>query len=376
MNVNKTTNKEINLFFYNHEYTILNIAGIICGLIILWIANNFFVDSKIYYLIFIFGLLVGGFGFVIEYYIKNEKRKSLETEFSYFLYDLSKEYKKTNNLSLALTNISEYNFYGDINTDIKRLANRVSWGDSFEDALESINKNINSSVIIHTLVLLRALKKSSVSYDIILKNISKDLKIFKSEDRSKKYFSNLFYLSLVFYFVFIFVLLYIDHIIGGNFLWSSNAEVVTRIFFDNFMLYLALLLGVFTAYVMYSIKKDKGINFVKYILLMFIITVILFQIFAPKPEAERILIDTIEYMIKNNETKVEIDNAIALKTISSKYISEKVETETIYFQQVDNLSCFSEECKEFTIFVNEPAFYDFIIEKQENNHFIIYYKKV
>ena len=70
MSVNKTTNKEINLFFYNHEYTILNIAGIICGLIILWIANNFFVDSKIYYLIFIFGLLVGGFGFVIEYYIK------------------------------------------------------------------------------------------------------------------------------------------------------------------------------------------------------------------------------------------------------------------------------------------------------------------
>src|SRR5574343_499119 len=218
MNVNnKELNKKMDLFFYNNEYSILNIAGIICGLIILGVANNFFVDSKMYYLIFIFGLMVVSFGFVLEYYIKSEKSKALELEFGFFLYDLSKEYKKTNNLAQSLSNLSEYNFYGDINRDIKRLANRVSWGDSFDNALESINKNIESPVISHTLVLLNILNKSNLSYDIILKNISNDIKIFKSEDRNKKYFSNLFYLSLVFYMVFIFVLLYINYIIGSNF---------------------------------------------------------------------------------------------------------------------------------------------------------------
>lgn len=375
MNVNnKELNKKMDLFFYNNEYSILNIAGIICGLIILGVANNFFVDSKMYYLIFIFGLMVGSFGFVLEYYIKSEKRKALELEFGFFLYDLSKEYKKTNNLAQSLSNLSEYNFYGDINRDIKRLANRVSWGDSFDNALESINKNIESPVISHTLVLLNILNKSNLSYDVILKNISNDIKIFKSEDRNKKYFSNLFYLSLVFYMVFIFVLLYINYIIGSNFLWDSSNEIITRIFFDNFMLYIALLLGVFTAYVMYSIKRDKGINFIKYVLLMFVITVILFQIFAPKPDAERILIDTIEYMEKNSLSEIELTHIIALKTISSRFISESTDVDHIYFYSFEE-ECNTEECKEYTIFVNEPAFFDFKIEMKDSKEYYIYYVK-
>lgn len=375
MNVNnKELNKKLDLFFYNNEYSILNIAGIICGLIILGVANNFFVDSKMYYLIFIFGLMVGSFGFVLEYYIKSEKRKALELEFGFFLYDLSKEYKKTNNLAQSLSNLSEYNFYGDINRDIKRLANRVSWGDSFDNALESINKNIESPVISHTLVLLNILNKSNLSYDIILKNISNDIKIFKSEDRNKKYFSNLFYLSLVFYMVFIFVLLYINYIIGSNFLWDSSNEIITRIFFDNFMLYIALLLGVFTAYVMYSIKRDKGVNFIKYVLLMFVITVILFQIFAPKPDAERVLIDTIEYMEKNSLSEIELTHIIALKTISSRFVSESTDVDHIYFYSFEE-ECNTEECKEYTIFVNEPAFFDFKIEMKDSKEYYIYYVK-
>lgn len=375
MVVEKDIIKKMNIFFYNHEYSILDVAGIFCGFIILLIANHFFVTSKLYYFIFIVGLMVSSLGFIIEYFIKTEKRKALESEFNYFLYDLSKEYRKTNNLALALTNIVEYNFYGNINIEIKRLANRVSWGDSYEDALESINKNIQSDVIIHTLTLLKVLKKSTMSYDKILENISKDLKIFKSEDRNNKYFSNLFYLSIIFYFIFVFVLLYVDYIIGSNFLWSANNEIVTRVFFDNFIMYVSLLLGVFTAYVMYSIRKEKGIFFIKYVLIIFIITVILFQIFLPKPEAEKILIDTINYMQKNNEDIIDLTNIIALKTVSAKFISENTQ-KTIYFINFENQNCLTEECKEYALFVNEVNFFNFRTEKLSENTYIIYYSKV
>lgn len=370
----KSFNRKVNLFFYNNEYTILNIAGIICGLIIIWIANEYFIDRKLYYLVFFFGLLIGALGFAIEYYIKSEKRKAVESEFSYFLYDLSKEYKKANNMALALSNISEHNFYGEITADIKRLASRVSWGDSFEEALEAINKNIDSQVISHTLVLLSTLKKSAVSYDIILKNISNDLRVFKGDGRSSKYFSDLFYLSLFFYFVFLFVLLYIDYIIGSNFLWSASGNIITRTYFDNFMLYITLLLGVFTAYVMYSIKKEKGINFIKYILLLFVITVVLFQIFAPRPDAERAIIDTIGYMEKNQLNEVELMHIIALKTISSTQVSETTGV-TMYFQTLENKGCDLEECKEYSLFVTEPAFFDFVIEKKDKQTYVIYYIK-
>lgn len=360
--------KKVKVFFYDNEYAILELAGVLCGLLIIAIANRYFVTSNIYFLIFVFGVFVGGLGFLIEYYIKTEKRRSIETEFNYFIYDLSKEYRKTKNLSLALSNISEYNFYGNITPEIKRLSNRVSWGDSFEDALQSINKNINSSVIEHTLTIMEVLKKSTMDYDKILKNVSKDLQLFRSESRNKVYFSNLFYLSILFYFIFIFVLLYIDFIIGSNFLWYSTEEIITRVFFDNFILYIALLLCGFTSYVMYTIKKDRGLNYIKYVSILFVVTIVLFQIFIPKPDAEEAIIDTMEYMIKNNKEEVEMKHIIALKTISSKYILESTKI-NISFIDSDCL----EECKTYTILVKEPAFYDFKITKKQDNEFVITY---
>lgn len=354
-----------------NEFNLLNIAGILCGFTILWIANTYFVNSNLYYLIFVFGLLMGALGFVIEYYIKKEKRKAIELEFNYFLYDLAKEYRKTNNLALALSNVSEYHFYGDINEEIKKLANRVSWGDSFENALLSINSDIESSVITHTITLLSVFNKSNLSFDKILINISNDIKVFKSEDRNKKYFSNLFYLSIIFYFVFMFVLLYINFIVGGNFLWNAHNEIITRFFFENFILYIALLLSIFTAYVMYSIKKTKGLDFVKYALLMFIITIILFQIFAPKPDAEKTIIETIKYMEKNNQNTVELSEVIALKTISARLVSEKVDIENIYFTDKD---CFVADCIEYIIFVDEPAFFNFTIKKIDKDYLVSYEK--
>ena len=259
---------------------------------------------------------------------------------------------------MALSNLSEFNFYGNINPEIKRLSTRVSWGESFEEALSAINNNINSPVIGHTLALMDVLKRSTIDFDKILENLSKDIQLFKSESRNKIYFSNLFYLSVLFYFIFIFVLLYIDHIIGSNFLWYSTEEVITRTFFDNFVLYVALLLGGFTAYVMYIIKKDRGLNFIKYVFILFIITIVLFQTFIPKPDAEEVIIDTMEYMIKNNKAEVEMSHIIALKTISSKYILESKKINVSFI----NSNCF-QSCKEYTILVSEPAFYDFKIEK-------------
>jgi hypothetical protein len=370
--------KRLQLFFYTYEYLILEMAGIISGLVIILIANNYFVATRIYYIIFVFGLLVCSLGFLLEYLIKNDKRKSIDQEFGYFLYDLGKEYKNVNNISLALTNVSESNFYGSIHGELKRLANRVSWGQSFLEALKDTNKVINSTVIKHTISLLKILEKSKMPYHKVLINLSKDVNIFKQETKNKKYFSNLFFLSIVFYFIFVFVLLYIDFIVGKNFFWFSQIQTMTRLFLDNFLLYIALLLGFFTSFVLYNIKNKNIYVFWRYIFIFFISTVVLFQVFVPNPDAQEVLIESINYLNENKEDlnldTIVLNKVIAIKSISSKEIVENSFAEMVHFIPFEKKEC-GVDCAKYTILLEDPNFFNFEIQILEDNVYYIYYKK-
>ena len=375
-------NKKFKILFFKYEYTILDFAGVTCGLLIIAIANRYFVGSKIYFLVFVFGLLIGLFGFLIEYFIKNEKRKTLEKELAYFLKDLSRDYKKTKNLSLALANVAKSNFYGSINSEIKIISLRVSWGEEFEDALKSANQNIQSNVIIHTLKLLSAMKYSKIPYYRVLENISKDLNVFNIEKSNKKYFLSLFRLSVVFYFIFIFVIIYIDFIIGKNFLWFSDSTELTRIFFDNFLLYISLLLSFFTAFVMYTINNKKIIILLKYVTIFFLITIFMFQIFIPKPDANEAITDTINYLENTNnlydqsylQENIFISKIISTKSLSSAQIINNSCAKELNFISFHNYNCGS-SCYESIIVIEEPTFFDFEIQNIEDNKFIIYYQE-
>ncbi|MCK9292687.1 MAG: type II secretion system F family protein [archaeon] len=363
--------KKFNLFFYRYEYQILVLAGIFCGLLIIYLTNKFFVNSKIYFILFLFGIIVSSLGFILEYFIKSFKKNSIENEFSYFLHDLSRELKLTNSFSLALDNISSSNVYGSIDTEIKRISNRVSWGDDFENALKDVNENIGSPIIGHTLLLLKVFKETAVPFDRVLRNISKDISIYKEENQKKKYFNNLYYLAIIFFFIFVFVLLYIDLLIGTRFLWYSNIYLVTRIFFDNFLLYVALVLSFFTAFVMFSIKGLKSITFLKYIFIFFFITIILFQVVIPKPEAEGVLVETINDLYVNDYSSATLDNIISLKSLSSKMLVDNSKAEMVYFISMDNYDC-GISCAEYTVLVSDAMFFNFEIERL-GSEVIIYY---
>jgi len=369
-NINKFEDK-FTIFFYSHEYEILEIAGILSGLLVIFITNKFFVTSSIYYILLILGVFVCSLGFILGYIIKYSKKKSIESEFGYFLQDLSREYKNTKNISLAINNVSLNNTYGSIDSEIKRIAVRLSWGDDLSNALLTINKEIKSSIIDHTVVLLDAFKSSEMPINRILLNISKDISIYKEEHQRKKYFKNLYSLAIVFFIIFVFVLVYLDLLIGKNFLWYSNTQLVTRIFLDNFLLYIALLLSFFTSFTLYSIKGGKNTTLLKYIGVFFIAVVILFQVFIPKPVAEDVLIETINYMKLKNINEYELDNIIALQSISSKYLSDNTTGDNIYFINIDDSENTSES-KEYTIIVDDATFYNFRITHL-GNEYIIYY---
>ncbi len=367
----KGISKTIDLFFYKNEYRVLEIAGVLSGLLIIGIANKLFFETSIYYFLFVVGLVVAFLGFGIEHLIKSDKRKTIEREFSYFLADLGRDYKNTRNLGVSLTNISESNFYGSINRDIRKLANKVSWGESFEDALQSMNYNINSSIIKHCLSLLKVLKETSVTYDHILINLSKDATIFKSEKTTEKYFNNLFLLSIVFYFVFLLMLLYIDFIMGKQFLWIIIPDTITRLFLNNFLLYIGLLLSFFTSFVMCVIKQRKPLYFFKYVFIFFIVTVMLFQIFTPKPDAEEIVIEAIDYLSITDQQQILVEKTIGVKSISSKSIVDNSDAEKVHFIEKKDKDC-GVDCAKYTIVLDSVVFLNFEIVRKDKEFFVYY----
>lgn len=366
--------KKIDVFIYKNEYQLLELAGVLSGLLIMGVANRMFINSSIYYFLFFFGLGVGCLGFLIEHLIKSDKRKTIEREFNYFLADLGREYKKTKSIGVSLTNLSESNFYGSINRDIKKLANRVSWGQDFEDALSSMNENIESKIIDHTLSLLDVLKETIIPYDKILLNLSKDTAIFKSEKTTEKYFSSLFFLSIVVYFVFVIMLLYIDFVIGRQFLWFVTSDTITRLFLNNLLLYLALCMSLFTSFVMCVVKQKKPIFFFKYVAIFFIITIVLFQTFIPRPDAQEVLIDGIDYLSEINEQQLEIERTIGVKSISAGEIIESTKAEMVYFIKKEDIDC-GVDCAIYTIILEEIVFLNFEIVKN-GSEYLIYYEIV
>jgi hypothetical protein len=364
--------RKTDLFLYNNEYQVLEIAGVLCGLLIIGVTNKFFFNSSIYYFLFFFGLGIGSLGFIIEYLIKTDKKKTIDREFNYFLADLGREFKKTNNMALCLKNISESNFYGSINRDIKKISTKVSWGMSFEDSLRDLNKNIKSNIISHCLALLEVLKNTSITYDQILLNLSKDTLIFKSEKNTEKYFSNLFNLSIFFYLLFVFLLLFVDFVIGYKFMWFSIPNSITRLFLSTTLLYLALCMSFFTSFVMCVVKQKKPLHFFKYVLIFFIITVMLFQTFIPRPDAEDIIIDGINYLSENNSDYLFIEKTIGIKSISSKEIIDNTDAKSIYFINTKSIECL-DDCIEYTIILDTIVFLSFEIYNK-NNEYTIYYE--
>jgi hypothetical protein len=364
-------NIKLNQFIYNYEYQILIISSILCGFLIIFITNKFYIHTRLYYFLFFFGILVSFLGFTLEFVIKYFKKKAIETSFNYFLQDLSREYKLTQNISVALVNITKTNTYGSIDTEIKRIATRVSWGADFEDALYSVNKEIKSSVINHTLILLKTFKDSNIPLNRILLNISKDLVVFKEESQKKKYFLNLYYLSIVLFFIFLIVILFINIIVGNNFLWYGSSDIINRIFFDNFLLFISILLAIFISFIMFSIKEEKGYDFVKYIFIYFIIIILIFQVVVPKPDAEHVLIDSITYMNKNEINSVKTNNVVALKSINADFILNQTYSDSIYFLPFNKKEC-GVECSEKIIFISDATFLNFEIIKEDINFVILY----
>ena len=369
---NKLYLRKLKLFFYNFEYQILVLAGLFSGLLLILITNSFFVNTSIYYVLFTFGIFISSLGFILSYLIRYFKRKAIELEFGYFLSDLAHDFKVTSNLPLSISNVSKSNVYGAIDEDIKIIATRVSWGDSFEHALEITNVNINSNIIKHTLIIFNTLKNSKLSLYEILNNISKDIVVFKEDDDRKKYYKNLYYLSLILFFVFIFVMIFLDIIIGTKFLWYTNSQVLTRIFFDNFLLYISLLISIFSAFVIFNIKQKNSVYFIKYIFVLFIIVILLFQIFAPKPDAEMVLVQSTNYMFITNQDNMSMNGVISLKSLSSRYIVDNTKADMVYFIPMDQTTCGS-DCVSYNVMITDATLFDFRLHKIGND-IVIYYR--
>lgn len=146
----------------------------------------------------------------VTYHKKNSTIDQIEENMPLFLRDLAEMNKAGQNLSQSLTRVAD-NDYGALSVHIQNMDAAISWGLSFEEALNNFARKINTPLISRSVSIIVQANRAGGKVSDILDTAGQDTKNIKAMEKDRK--SNMFvyvvicYLSFV---VFLFVVLLVS----------------------------------------------------------------------------------------------------------------------------------------------------------------------
>ena len=162
-----------------------------------------------------FGIWVIGAFFVMSvpfaFYIYSEHGRlaSIEEHFPDFLRDIA-EFKRSGvTLSKAIQNAA-FNDYGSLSPEVKKIALELSWGVSFEDAMQRLAERVESPMIDRAISIITAAQSAGGEVTIILETVSSDLRKLKELEAERKsklsvYTMTIYAIYLLLYFRILFI---------------------------------------------------------------------------------------------------------------------------------------------------------------------------
>ena len=184
----------------------IHVIGIVSSLVII-LLSLFLMNTKVFFLIFGIGVLVGIFPFVFSIVQETKIATEKEEMFLEFARNLVESVKTGTPVSKSIINIKNKS-YGVLSENIKKLANQISLGIPLNFALSIFAKDVNNKTISRALTLIGQSEKSGGEIGEILESVAKAVSMSdKLKKERKAIISALVVQGYIIFFVFMVIIL-------------------------------------------------------------------------------------------------------------------------------------------------------------------------
>ncbi|HPD82113.1 MAG TPA: type II secretion system F family protein [Candidatus Pacearchaeota archaeon] len=233
--------------------------GMGVGLIII-IVSLFFTGTKVFFLLFGSGILVGALPFVISLVNETKEENEKEEMFLEFTRNLVESVKTGTPISRSIINLKD-KAYGVLGPHIKKLANQISLGIPLSSALNVFAKDVNNKTVSRTITLIGEAETAGGDIGEILEAVAEAVNMSdKLKKERKAAISTLVIQGYIIFIVFMIIILIMEFQIlpmvsgiaelgtigTGTFANMAAGQAISQEDISNSFLYLLLIQGFFT----------------------------------------------------------------------------------------------------------------------------------
>jgi len=180
--------------------------GIIVGSLVL-ITSLFLIDTKFFFFIIWFGLMIIAIPFVITTILQTKEEAEKEQLFLEFTRNLVESVRTGTPISKSIINMRKKPF-GVLSKHIEKLGNQISLGIPLKDALEIFAKDVNNETVTRTITLIAQAERSGGTIGEILESVAKAVNISdKLKKERKATISTLVTQGYIIFFVFLIIVM-------------------------------------------------------------------------------------------------------------------------------------------------------------------------
>lgn len=286
-----------------------------------------------------FGIWVIGAFFVISIpfafyiYLEHARLASIEDHFPDFLRDIA-EFKRAGvTLSKAIQNAS-FNDYGHLSPEVQKIARELSWGVSFEDAMNRLVLRVESPMIDRSISIITAAQGAGGEVTTILETVSSDLRKLKELEAERKSKLSVYTMTIyAIYLLLLFIIIVLTESLvpaipkmqaAGEFLGGTMGSI-TEFEFRELLFQVTILEAFFAGLISGEMGEGKVTAGIKHAVILVLVSLLAFQLVQPPTIVEKIGETILDIPPTEGVTSRSIEGMAELqKTFSTEHIAAEV----------------------------------------------------
>lgn len=250
-----------------------------------------------------FGIWVVGSFFTISIpfafyiYLEHARLASIEDHFPDFLRDIA-EFKRSGvTLSKAIQNAS-FNDYGQLSPEVKKIAQELSWGVSFENAMERLSNRVESPMIDRSISIITASQAAGGGVTDILETVSADLRKLKELEAERKSKLSVYTMTIyAIYLLLLFIIIVLTESLvpavpkmqaAGEFLGGGTMGALTEFEFRQLLFHVTIVEAFFAGIIAGTMGEGKVSAGIKHAIVLVLVSLLAFQLVPPATMVEKI----------------------------------------------------------------------------------------